>query len=482
MASDSDRRALGPLDHIAPHNIPQSVIYLNLKQGIKAVDAFVHLQEGLRRTLLQVPWLGGTVHWQCQGTPAWRPGQLEIRYGKSTTSPSDLLRFKELDTHKSYADIRDAGFLLDAFDDENIIWTRPWSPDFDEGVPVFAAQANFLPGGCILSFSIASPASDGTAMLMVIKLWADHCSNLMKTLNDGVVKVLPLETFDRAILDKALVVERGTPERALAESKEARQLIGLPPEQIDLVYNSSPVGGADMKHIIFYMPHTAYRALRKECVAKFGNTDITGNDLICALIWRSLMRARAATTTKTKDHVLEPVAELLRPFDARPNFAQSLQTMYLGNMNFENRITMPLDTLVSQDISIPSVAQTIRTSADSQAAQENLLDAYALLRYAPDYYRVQWRATHAAGASVGILSPIVLPFNDTCFGEAMFGNGGKPDAFRPIMGARNRGFRTCFVIPRKKHGGLEFVMTLSKDEMNFLCEDKEFSRYAFPFE
>jgi hypothetical protein len=486
MASDTDCRAFGPLDHIAPHNIPQSVMYLNLKQGIKAADAFAHLQEGLRRTLLQVPWLTGTVHWQCQETPGWRPGQLEIRYGKSTSAPPDQLRFKELDTPKSYADFRDAGFPLDAFDDEDIIWTRPWNPDFEQGVPVFAAQANFLPGGCILAFSISSPASDGTAMLMVIKLWADHCSSHMRTRNGGVVKVLPSGSFDRSILDETLVNERGLLSRGLAENETARQLIGLHPEQIGLlpvtnrVPDSYPDGGHKMKHAIFYMPHRAYTALRKECVNEFGNTDITGNDLICALIWRSLMRARASTKAEADDNVTAPVAELLRPFDARPNFAQLLQTMYLGNLNFENRITMPLDTFVSQDTSISSVAQAIRIGADSQAAQENLLDAYALLRSAPDYNRVQWRATHATGASVGILSPIVLPFNDTCFGEDIFGNGGKPDAFRPIMGACNQGFRTCFVIPRKKHGGLEFVMTLSEEEMDFLCEDDEFSRYAFP--
>ncbi|KAI0548846.1 hypothetical protein F4679DRAFT_548824 [Xylaria curta] len=475
MAMASDRSPLGPLDHISPHNIPQSVMYLKLKQGVKATDAFAHLQEGLRRTLLQVPWLSGSVHWQCQETPGWRPGKLEIRHGKSTVDASSLLRFQELATPKSYADLQNTGFPLDAFNDEEMIWTKPWNPNYEIGVPVFAAQANFLPGGCFLAFSIASPASDGTGMLQLIKIWADHCSNLSRTLDNDLVKVLPLETFDRGRLDEALVRERGTLGRVPVESKETRQLIGLSPEQNNQVSDSSAAGGANM-NAIFYMPHKAYMALLKQCVAEFGNTNIAGNDLISGFIWRSLMRAWVATKS---DDVLEPISELLRPFDARPNFAQSFKTIYLGTLNFENRITMPLDTLVSQDTSIASVANTIRATADSQATQENLLDAYVLLRDAPDYNH-QWRATHTSGASVGILSPIVLPFNDTCFGKDVFGNEGKPDAFRPIMGTGNRKFRTCFVIPRKKHGGLEFVMTLSEEEMNFLEDDIEFSRYAFP--
>lgn len=296
MASDRFCIPLGPLDHIVPHNIPQSAMYLSLKQDIKAVDAFDRLQEGLRRTLLQVPWLCGTVHRQSAKTPGWRPGQLEIRWDKQYTTP-DLMRFNELDISKSYADLQDAGFPLDVFDDD-VIWTMPWNPDFDNGAPVFAVQANFLPGGCILTFSFSSVVSDGTAMLMVIKLWADHCSSLMRTPDIRTVKMLPSENYDRSILNK--------------------------------------------------------------------------------------------------------------------------------------------------------------------------------------YHEVQWRATRTTGTSMGILSPMVLPFNDTCFGGEVFGNSGKPDAFRPIMGACNRGFRTSFVIPRKKHGGLEFVMTLSDEEMDFLCKDEEFSRYAFP--
>lgn len=478
---------MGTLDHISPHNIPQSVIYLNVKQGVKATDAFAHLREGLRRTLLQVPWLSGLVRWQCQQAPGWRPGQLEIQiHGKTTTNTSDLFRFKELDTRCSYADLRNAGFPLDAFDDKDIISTQPWNPDYDKGVPVFAAQANFLPGGCILALSIASPASDGTAMLMVIKLWADHCSSLLRAANEVVkIQELPDASFDRASLDETLVNERGTVELRFAENKTAWQLIGMQPDQTNHLYGPSAAPtGPDGKHAMLYMPHTAYSTPLRECVSEFGNTDIGGNDLICALIWRSLMRAWAMlNASQAHDTTAPGLTELLGPFDARPTFAKFLQGTYLGNMNFENRIAMPLRTLISPDTNIASVAHAIRTGVDSQASAENLLDAFALLRSAvPDYNQVQWRATHAMGASVGILSLIMLPFNETCFGDHVFGNGGKPDVFCPLMGACNRGFRTCFVMPRKEHGGLEFIMTLSKEEMDFLGNDEEFCRYAFPLE
>ncbi|KAL8705622.1 MAG: hypothetical protein Q9201_001259 [Fulgogasparrea decipioides] len=488
MASGSNpvHITLGPLDHVAPHNIPQSVLYLSLKQDVKAADAFAHLQEGLRLTFLQLPWLSGSVHRQSEETPGWRCGQLEIRYGQLAARPYQL-RFNELDTRKLYSNLRETGFPLDAFDDEAILWPTPFEPDFHTGVDVFVAQANFLPGGCLLALSIAAPASDGTAMLTVTKLWADHCSSILQTQNDDPVDStvslpLPSETSDRANLDRILTEEGAANLAGGQQDRETSPLLGLGSEVHGTANAPEPLR---MKHCIFYMPHTAYTTLRKGCVAEFGTTDISGNDIVCALIWRSLMRAWTVAdathhTVKVRDHGPIMLAELFMPFDARPHFAQSLPASYLGNMNYENRVTMPLDTLVASHTSISSVAQTIRTYAASQATRDVLLDVYAKLRTAPDFSRLQLQATRAVRASVGILSPIVLPFNDTCFGDRVFGNGGKPDAFRPMMGSCNRGFHTCFVIPRKKHGGLEFVMTLSDKEMEFLNEDDEFNRYAFP--
>jgi trichothecene 3-O-acetyltransferase len=125
----------------------------------------------------------------------------------------------------------------------------------------------------------------------------------------------------------------------------------------------------------------------------------------------------------------------------------------------------------------------IRTNAIKQAHQDALLKAYGLLRSVPDYdsrhVQIPASSMPSQSASVGILSPMVLPFNDTCFGEHVFANGGRPEAFCPMMGIYNHGYRTCFVIPRKQYGGIEFVMTLSKEETDFLRDDDKFNCYAF---
>ena len=505
---------LGPLDHIAPCNIPQSIIYLGLKPDVDPKEAFDCLCEGLRRTILQAPWLHGKVYFRLRDSPGWRPGQLEIRCnainrGRRSFESSDIpLRFNELPNSTSYAELREAGFPLDIFDDADLLWTSPFEPNFESGVEVFAAQANFVPGGCLLVLSIASPASDGTAMLSVTKLWADHCSSLLHEREDPTAKEnqsfppLPARGADRVALDTFLTEAKHLSKLAEPcdkhQASDLQHLVGI--DELDWASSNgaqlkngvetnvtfgtshSSHKESEMTPSMFYMPQPMYGELRKELASVHSATDVSGKDVICAFIWKSILRAWATVRARPRVDLSE-TATLAIPFDARPDLSHLLPPNYLGNLNFEQKLTLPLGTLISSDTSIPWVAKMIRTNATQITHEKALLDAYSFLRSVPEYntHHVQIRASRlsAQTPSVGILSPMTLPFNDTCFGAHVFANGGRPEAFRPMMGMCNRGYRTCFVIPRKQHGGIEFVMTLSEAEREFLQEDDEFCRYAF---
>ncbi|KAK8079185.1 hypothetical protein PG994_002992 [Apiospora phragmitis] len=539
MALEPETRyiSLGPLDHIAPCNIPQSIIYLGLKQHIDPKDAFVCLREGLCRTIHQAPWLNGRVHFQSRDAPGWRPGQLEIRYkappdqegggGPSNHSPSSFsssdyddaipLRFKELPSTTSYNELREAGFPLDRFEDEALLWTSPFQPDFGSGVEVLAAQANFLPGGCLLVLSIAPPASDGTAMLNVTRLWADHCSSIlhdrvaMTTTGHQKPLFSPAVGVDREALDRVLAEAMNsskTPEPPnINQATDSLHLVGMDEFQeftskdenlqldggaeagatLATSHHNDDFQGSGMEPSMFYMPQPMYAKLRQELVSVHNGTDVSGNDVICAFIWRSVLRARTAVRGAQKPEVAadlpETTATLAVPFDARRDLAHLLSAQYLGNLNFEHIFTLPLRTLISPETTVAWVAKTIRTEITRQTQAAALLEAYGRLRSVAAYdpSRVQIRASclPTESPSVGILSPMTLPFNGTCFGEPLFTNGGRPEAFRPMMGMCNRRYRTSFVIPRKQHGGIDFVMTLSEEERAFLQDDDEFNRYAF---
>lgn len=62
--------------------------------------------------------------------------------------------------------------------------------------------------------SITAPASDGTAMLSVTRLWANHCSSLLRECEDKTANrnqlllPLPIRGVDRVALDTVLAEAR----------------------------------------------------------------------------------------------------------------------------------------------------------------------------------------------------------------------------------------------------------------------------------
>jgi trichothecene 3-O-acetyltransferase len=230
------------------------------------------------------------------------------------------------------------------------------------------------------------------------------------------------------------------------------------------------------------MSQPTYTALRQQVTSMHAGTNVSGNDIICAFIWKSIIRAWVAVRMREVDPT--EIATLAIPFDARVDLSHLVPAQYLGNLNFEHVVTLPLRTLISAETTIPRAAMAICKNFTEEVHESSLLEAYSRLRSNAEYdpLQVHIRASHMSteAPSVGILSPMMLPLNGTCFGEQLFANGGRPEAFRPMMGTCNRAYRTCFVILRKQHGGIEFVMTLFKEEQKFLEQDAEFSLHAFP--
>lgn len=492
MSSDSVRITLSPLDHIPPQNYVKIALYLPLKDGARPEEAFSRLQEGLQKTFIQLPWLSGKVHWQPENTPGWRPGQLEIRHGEvDTHSPKPYqLKQNNLDDRISYDDLKDNGFSTDEFEDHELLWA-PFLADINAGAEVFVAQANFMPGGCLLAMSTCHPSADGTAMITILKLWASHCRSLGPTSqvgqDDGLV--LPQGSSDREILERLWdVAGRG---RAVSEmDPDTWQLVGLdhPTRSLaDAGENDNAaaqtIPAAEdtepprvMKSSIFYISAAKFAELKKQSADEAGTKELSGNDVATALIWRSLLKARtrAKQGASTQDTGL---AELEMTVDGRPDFSEHLPSTYLGNVVFVNRPSLPLATLVSPETTIGEVAKVIRKSAGT-IHHEAMMDAYKLLRDVPDYGMRKLRFTSVHGTSMLITSLLMFPIEEICFGEAFFGNEGRPEAFRPLMSAFNRLFRISFILPRERHGGVEFVVSLFENEMDLLLEDEEFSKYA----
>ncbi|KAF7554506.1 hypothetical protein G7Z17_g2864 [Cylindrodendrum hubeiense] len=436
---------LGPLDHLPPRQYTGFVFYLPLKPGIDAPVAFAALQHGLHKTFAQLPWLSGK------------------------------LTFNELDPSLDYSELKAAGFPANAVDDD-VLLPFPFFPDISVGADVFVAQANFIPGACLLACASMHSACDGTAVLNIFNLWAENCRNVATS--DNPILTLPSESSDRELLDR--IWDKEAIHKSPSEIDPATwQLLSLPPPGTGMKPSpeqgsqSNSDGSAErvMKTSIFYIPSSRFTALKKEYVHQPGTDRVSGNDIMCGFLWRSLMKAQAAVHKFPEN----TRAILDVPIDGRPDY--SLPPTYLGSIVLVNRVTLPLSTLTSSDTSIIDVGQAIREKFSS-VSPAVMLDAYTLIKTMPDYTVFDLRTHPIDGANLMISSLLMLPAHTVSFGDHVFANGGKPETARPLMSGFNKQERICFVMPPKSHGGIEIVFSLFDDEMAKLLEDEEFGRYA----
>lgn len=497
MSSTQTRIALSPLDHNAPRNYSNSVFYFSLKPGVGATEVFDVLQEGLHRTFEQLPWLNGTVHRQSQseGGEGWRPGQLEIRYEALGPKPHHQLRRKELSSPMSYGELKEESFPAGVFDDATLAWA-PVMPDIDSGPHVFIAQANFMPGACILTYALYHTAGDGAAYYEVAKLWAANCY-ILSPLSDVLPPPTPeADRQDRTLPERIWAREGGAARSPHSIDRSTWTLLGVDyadtqtsqataPQTLTSTATATATATPNVRVMdagVFYISPANFQALQQECSREAG-VPISGTDALCALIWRGLLKARTAVAGTTAAAAADAEARLDMILDGRTDFSPFFPPDYLGNFTVTKQTTMALGSLVSPDTRVASVATAIRNGGGGAIDQSRLLDMYTLLRSVPDFDQLsRWKALRRSRVdkpTLLITSLLPFPFEQLSFGgDRIFGNGGTPDALRVLMGAFNRSTRLCLLMSRKRNGGIEFFLNLFPEEMELLLDDTEFGKYA----
>lgn len=492
MTSPEESIRLNALDHLPPANYSHSILYLSLNSGSSPKQAFEVLHRGLLRTFEQLPWLSGKV----QPVSPDDTASLEVRYS-STQAFEDKgpyqLKYHELGDDVSYEELRESAFHPTTFPDESLTWA-PFVPDVKNGTEVFVAQANFLPGACLLASAMCHVVGDGVAVNAVIKIWSENCERFQLGL---AAETLQADLSNHDLLDQLYASEgSGRPKSDIPP--DTWRLLGLaPPDQEASSTEARASNGSnpqarkshkpELKACLFYMPSEKVTALRADCRRATNDADLSFNDVICALIWRSLLRTRlgareAAGVVSEQDDVEE--ARLDLPFDVRAYFPEMMPPAYLGNFTMINQVLQPLALLTaprssSESVSsIGSVAQAIRKMAGG-VTKERLLDAYRLVKSRTGGERsLTLDNLRVDGNGLIITSFVTFATNSVTFGAGPFGNGGRPDAMRSMMGAISKVFRYCAILPRMSNGGVEFVATVSDDEMELLEKDDEFNRYA----
>ncbi|QKX62348.1 uncharacterized protein TRUGW13939_09507 [Talaromyces rugulosus] len=492
IASTTTRISLNPLDHFPPSNYTFFCTYLPLKDGTNPEKAFEVLQKGLRRTFKQLPWLSGKVCVQSRATTGCRPGQLEIQYDEADfegDGPLRQLHLNRLDPEEigvGYEDLQESGFPLDGFEDEQLT-TAEILPKLANSPDCFSAQANFLPGACLLVAGTQHAACDGTSYFDVWRIWAGNCDALQQP-GAPFTASPPTESSDRAILDRIWENEgTGTPMPLVKPESWSLLDIQRPgAPKLEAAESLKILSDDAMQAAVFYISSENFSALQKHC-NEDSSVRISGNDALSALIWRCMLKAkrkaaldggRASTTEASLSSIQ---GRLFMTLDARPDISQNLPLMYLGNLSVINVCSEPLSRLTAPNTSLGTVAQTIRSVVD-KATREALMDAYTLAREIDDLNKIRLNRGHTPNSFDMVLSSLLMyPVEGVSWGGEVFANGGRPEAVRPLMRRFNRASQVCFVMPRKAHGGVEFVLNLFEEEMGLLLDDEEFGRWAMHY-
>lgn len=518
---------LNPFDHCVPRAYYYATAYLPLKPGVTPDQAFDVLHEGLRRLFLEIPWLNGDVHLREPSAPGWREGQLEIRYKPPTaTSPRPpQLHKKHLDTDLDFESLRELGFTPDAFHDKDLMPPTTGffaDPKVAPG-PVFAAQANFLDGGCLLVSAAHHAVSDSVGYYHIMCQWAAQCAGLEL---GPQPEPLAAGSERHALLGE--IWAREAPEQAVeAIDPETWRLVGLDPQDMQTrqqqqnsadtagsVWDretsaaSQPLdapnppgtgpGGGDfnlkLKTAIFYLPTQRLAALTETIAAELGiaAASVGANYAVCALIWRCFMRARVRTRrargfinpgSPSFEDDDDGAARLNLIYDGRATFSPALPPMYLGNLTFNVFSELPLRALIAPEASSLGRIHALLRANAGLGDQVNLLNLYGLLDHLPSYDELirlkRRRMPDIDSNNMQVSSLMQISLEALCFGDGpVFGNKGCPEASRILMDACNSFTRTCLVLPRNRNGGAEVLVGLYPEELDSLMADKEFSRYA----
>ncbi|KAL5589751.1 hypothetical protein FOVSG1_011618 [Fusarium oxysporum f. sp. vasinfectum] len=528
---------LGPMDLFGGNMYEGINVFIPLCPGVSFEQAYKVLQRGLVRAMEIVPALAGKVIPCSEHEIGYKKGDVRISLPSlpSTalgTSPSDepkQLRFRDLSSLvPSYAEQRASGFLTSAYPDE-LLTTCPSFPDLP--TDVLNVQANFVEGGCVLAFNVHHHAFDGIGMLIALTVWAECCRFVQgdqsatsewlhpESLNRDMLSILyELEGFakpasevdprvwgflpyaDPALKRKQQEKEEDTDmtEAAAANGhvtepniKRARLSRHLPkPPRLPICEHWPPAPRADGRTLAastFVISAEKLERLQKSVeLAEAADPEsqslskesgsLSLGDVLQAFFWRAAVRARR----RAEDSSPDDMSIIEMPTDVRPYFSSHLPPTYMANCVIMNRQHMSISELCSSQTSLYKIAQICR-EARTRVDQELVHDAFSLLHTiqdnSPGNHTTAFLGQGIQDGPHSLFNNMMLfqasdigPFGGDIF-EA-------PEAVRVQMDWLNKAFRSLFILPMRKDGGVELLLGTLPEELDAMKNDHEFMQFA----
>lgn len=490
---------LNSLDYVNPNHYMGLVFYFPLQDGVRFEQVFSNLQDGLNRTLDLIPALGGKMMNCSEQEIGYSRGDLCV-----TIPPLSLpgfshnrLIYNDLSEKlPSFDVLREGGFVPSAFRDDAVL---PDDPFPKMPADILVAQANFVKGGCVLAVNMNHCCLDGIGVMVALRAWAENCRYLQGDASATCEWYDP-ESFNHS-LPEILHEQEGwakelhnvhphtwgilpfhAPEKIqTVESRAAKSVLPPPPKYTLHTVWPLPRAERTLNTTVFEMSAESVRRLKNEVVSDphTQHTAISISDIVQAFLWRSAIRARYHVAKKHNGESFDAseMSILELPTDGRPYFSSQLPSTYMGSMLVMNRSSMSVETLCSSETSLALIAHLLREGA-ARITPSVIHDAFTILQSLPDHSRFSTANMGLDHMHAMISNLMLFQTREISFGNAFFGNEGSPEMMRPQVERGNGRFRFLIVSPMKRDGSVELVLGTFPEELEWLNQDDEFTKYA----
>ncbi|KIW52868.1 hypothetical protein PV05_08481 [Exophiala xenobiotica] len=460
---------LSSIEHCMPRSYIRICLAYRLPNKEMLPSVVSRLNHFVRKTVDAKPYLSGYV--VSTQEPSKHVGGVEIHFSDRDYVEYPKVNIRHLTCDEvpySYEELNEKGLPPSLIKPE-LVSALAESAD-EERAPVFRVQANVVEGGLIVSLYLHHCISDGTGVGLLISgsVLKDH-SRFERHL-DGQGYQTPslsmrLDTFAH---QKSVV--RQELSYSCPNQINDREL------QCKTFKPASEVNGCARiqgRGCVISIPLAGLAKLKEALEAHAGDSFISQNDALQALLWHSMTRARIPSLSADAS-VKE--SKLLMPVNIRNKLKKPLSEFYFGAAIDFASAKMPLLHLdCSSDTALATSALAIRR-AIAAVNEPYIRQAIALARYADPNTDVRdlqaSNMDRSKGADMYVTSWEKLP----CY-EATFEMGlGPPDWVRKPW-SRDPG--SCIVLPQdERKDYLEVVIQMTEDDMARLLEDQEFMKYV----
>lgn len=415
------------------------------------------LEDGLRRLSKSFPWVAGQVVSQGaeQNTSL---GTLKIVpfEGHVPVVVKDLRREPSFPV---FASLRESKFPFSAtVMHESILSPRRTNlgvdPDEPCTRPTILVQSTFIKGGLLLTIVGHHTAMDGTGLGQVISLLSKACHNLSFTneeLTSGNMargNVVPyLDSVDKAASER-FIARPPTSERDSTSDTS----LSLTPK-------------CTWVYFMFNAPSLAALKVDAAKTVPSNIGFISTDDVLSALVWQSIMRARQPRLSPIEKTTLARAIDVRRLFD--------LPAIYPGELQINAYSTYAVDDLVQEPLGV--IASKLRSQLlDDDRLVYSARALATLLHQATDKQGILMVANlDISSRDLGMSSWVKL----NCY-ELEFNLGlGKPVSVRrPNWTPEVEGL--SYFMPRTLDGEIAVAVCMRDEDLERLKRDQVFSKYG----